>query len=371
MTRPACVVIDTQAARANLATVRRIAPKQKVMAIIKADAYGHGLVRMARAFADADAFGVACLEEARELREDKITQPIVLLEGPFSGQELQQLSERGIQTVIHHDAQIDMLESLSASQAVTVWLKIDTGMHRLGFAPERTFEVLERLRRCSAVNDTIRLMTHMACAQDNGGAMVREQLARFAGATQGLNGERLHRQFGHLDGLAGGTRRLGTAGDHALRRVPVQTRCTTAEHRLRPVMTVRSALIAVNRVGAGEAVGYGATWRCKADQQVGVVAFGYGDGYPRHAASGTAVLVNGRRAALIGKASMDMLSVDLREVPNAQVGDEVVLWGEGLPVEEVALSANTIAYELLCSVGLRACYVEIDGTAPDQTTHAC
>ncbi len=359
MTRPACVIINTQAARANLRTVREYAPHQRVMAIIKADAYGHGLVRIARALSEADAFGVASLEEAQELREHGIRHPVVLLEGPFSAEELRDLASLGIETVVHHEAQLDMLRDLPATKAVRVWLKIDSGMHRLGFPSQRVREIWGRLRECAGVSGT-RLMTHLACAQKPRDPSVGEQLQCFAEATSDLEGERCIANSAAImacpqalgDWVRPGIMLYGVS--------PLSEECGQGEG-LVPVMTLKSALIAVNDVTAGEAVGYGATWRCPQDMRIGIVAMGYGDGYPRHAASGTPILVKGHRAALIGKASMDMLTVDLRGIPDPRVGDPVVLWGEGLPVEEVAQCAETIPYELLCSVRLRARFIEIGG----------
>lgn len=358
MTRPACVIIDTRAARSNLRIVRKYAPHQRVMAIIKADAYGHGLVRIARALSEADAFGVASLEEAQELREHGIKRPVVLLEGPFSGEELYDLAYLGIETVVHHEAQLDMLRDLPATKAVRVWLKIDSGMHRLGFPPERVRETWRRLRECAGVSKT-RLMTHLACAQKPRDPSVDHQLRCFAEATSDLEGERCIANSAAImtcpqalaDWVRPGIMLYGVS--------PLSEECGQSVG-LSPVMTLKSALIAVNDVKTGEAVGYGATWRCPQDMRIGIVAMGYGDGYPRHATSGTPILVKGRRAALIGKASMDMLTVDLRGIPDPQVGDSVVLWGEGLPVEEVAQCAETIPYELLCGVRVRARFIEVD-----------
>jgi alanine racemase len=356
MTRPACVVIDRRAAKVNLARVRTLVPHQKVMAIIKANAYGHGLKRMAEAFHDADAFGVACLEEARVLREAGIQQPIVLLEGPFSDNELSELQRLSIETVVHHEEQVRMLELLSHGGPIPVWIKIDTGMHRLGFPPEQVEKVWQRLSQCPRVVSSLRLMTHLASAQERGHPTVGMQLNVYHAAIRGLNGER---SIANSSGILGWPE---THGDWVrpgimLYGVSPFGDSVAADEGLRPVMTLQSELIAVRRVRAGEAVGYGGSWRCPEDMPVGVVAMGYGDGYPRHAESGTPVLVNGQRAALIGKASMDMLTVDLRNQPEAKVGDPVVLWGEGLPVEEVARWAGTIPYELLCGVPVRARFV--------------
>jgi alanine racemase len=357
MTRPASVVIDLAAARANLERVRELTPRQKIMAIIKANAYGHGLVRMARALRAADAFGVACLEEAQVLREAGVTHPVVMLEGPFSASELSELQRLGIDTVVHHEEQVRMLESLTAGPSLGVWLKVDTGMHRLGFPPQRVGEMWKRLTACPLVAEPLGLMTHLASAHERGHSTVTRQLQCFEDATQGIEAERC---------IANSSAILAWPESHGawvrpglmLYGVSPFGDTLAADEGLHPVMTLRSQLIAVQRVRAGECVGYGGTWRCPKDMPVGIVAMGYGDGYPRHAESGTPVLVNGQRAALIGRTSMDMLTVDLRRCPDAQAGDPVVLWGEGLPVEEVARSASTIPYELLCGVPLRARFIE-------------
>jgi alanine racemase len=353
MSRPARVVIDLNAARANFARVRALAPRSQVMAIIKADAYGHGLTRMARALADADAFGVACLEEAVTLRRAGATKRIILLEGVFDAEELALVRKLGLETMVHCPEQVAMLEQAPAGPPVVVWLKVDTGMHRLGVDPAQALALWKRLNFSASVADPIRLVTHFANANARGDASVERQLALFADSIGALAGERcIANSAGviavpqaHVDWVRPGLMLYG---------VSPFADTVAVEEGLKPVMTVRSALIAVKRVHKGESVGYGGTWTCPEDMPIGVVAIGYGDGYPRHCESGTPVLVNGRRAALIGRPSMDMLIVDLRNVPEAQVGDPVVLWGEGLPVEEVARYAGTIPYELLCSVRLRA-----------------
>lgn len=365
--RPARVVIDLDAARANLRRVRVLAPKSKVMAVIKADAYGHGLTRMARAFAGADAFGVACFEEAVQLREAGIRHRIVLLEGVFDAAELSGVRTHRLDIVVHSLAQLEMLERAAPGAPIPVWLKIDTGMHRLGLPLKQVPGAWQRLQVCGAVAQPLTLMTHLASAQQRGDHSVPRQLRNFESATAALSGERsiansaavMSLPAMHADWVRPGLMLYGVS--------PFENGAA-ADVELQPVMTLRSALIAVNHVRAGEAVGYGGTWTCTEDMPVGMVAMGYGDGYPRHAESGTPMLVNGKRAALIGRPSMDMLSVDLRNVPQAKIGDPVVLWGAGdgsvLPVEEVARHASTIPYQLLCSVKMRARF-EVEGVADD------
>jgi alanine racemase len=353
MSRPARVVIDLNAARANLARVRALAPRSRVMAIIKADAYGHGLTRMARAFADADAFGVACLEEAVALRRTGVSRRIVLLEGVFDAEELSLVRELHLEIMVHCPEQVAMLEQAPAGPPVPVWLKVDTGRHRLGVDPAEARALWKRLSHCHAVADPVRLVTHFANANARGDASVERQLAVFADSTGGISGERCIANSAGVIAVPQARAEWVRPG-LMLYGVSPFADTVAAQEGLKPVMTVRSALIAVKRVRRGEAVGYGSTWTCPEDMPIGVVAIGYGDGYPRHCESGTPMLVNGRRAALIGRPSMDMLIVDLRNVPQARVGDPVVLWGEGLPVEEVARHAGTIPYELLCNVRVRA-----------------
>lgn len=347
MTRPASVVINLAALKSNFQRIRQLAARQKIMAVVKADAYGHGIARIASSLSQADAFGVACLEEAQQLRAIGISQPIVLLEGPFSADELLQIQQLKLDIVIHHPQQFAMLAAANGRQQIHAWLKIDTGMHRLGFPPEQVAEAREKLLSYKAIARDIRLMTHLASANDPSDVLTSRQLQTFSECTRGMVEERsiansagiLDWPASHGDWVRPGLLLYGVS--------PNRDRQSLAEG-FQPVMTFSSSLISVKQLRAGDTVGYGATWACPESMAVGIVAAGYGDGYPRHARSGTPMLVNGRRAAMIGVASMDMLAVDLRNVPDAKVGDPVILWGDGLPVEEIAECAGTIPYELLC-----------------------
>lgn len=352
MTRPARATIDPRAARHNLDLVRRLAPRSRVLAVIKADAYGHGITRMARLFDAADAFAVASLEEATSLRAAGVTRPVVLLEGPFEAAELATIVELGLEVVVHTDEQVAMLRA--AACRLPVWLKFDTGMHRLGFAPERCAAVVEALRPCAA---PLRFMTHFANAHRRGDASVALQRAAFEQMLGGVPGERSLANSGALLALPESHAEWVRPGLMLYGVSPLDGE-SAATLGLRPVMTLRSRLIAVRRVRAGEAVGYGGAYVCPQDMPIGVVAYGYADGYPRHARTGTPILVNGVRTQVIGNCSMDMMTVDLRPVPAARFGDPVTLWGEGLPVEEVAQASDTIPYELLCRVRMRAHYTE-------------
>jgi alanine racemase len=356
MTRPILASIRISALRSNLALARRRAPDARVLAVIKADAYGHGLLRAAHAFADAEGFAVLELDDAVRLRAAGFDRRILMLEGFFDAAELPVLAEERLSCVLHNDEQLTMLQAARLPAAVDVFVKIDTGMNRLGFRPEALRRVLDALRACRNAGE-VTLMTHFACADDARG--IDWQLDAFRHATTGLalplslaNSATLLR-YPHA---ASGWARLG------IMLYGASPFAEESAHALglRPAMTLASRIIAVRELAAGESVGYGALFHARAAMRIGVVACGYADGYPRHAPTGTPVLVAGERTRLIGRVSMDMLCVDLSGLPQAQVGASVVLWGEGLPVEEVAQAAGTVSYELLCALAPRVPVVEIE-----------
>jgi len=357
MTRPSRIIIDKQALQHNLQRVRELAPKSKIMAIIKADAYGHGLIRVAETLNDADAFGVACLEEAEQLRAASIKNPIVLLEGPHEANDLSRIVELQLDIVIHNESQLQILEQANLDEPLQVWLKIDTGMHRLGFSVDKVNDVLERLLNCSNVKAAPKLMTHFAVANDKNNPLTQQQLELFNQLSKDSKFEKtisnsaaiINFPETHVDWIRPGLMLYG---------VSPMKEGRADEHGLKPVMTLESELISIQYLSKNDTVGYGATWKCPEDMPVGVIAAGYGDGFPRHAKSGTPILVNDVRCSLIGRASMDMLTVDLRNQPEARIGDRVVLWGESLPIEEIAQYAETIPYELMCGVHKRLEFVE-------------
>ena len=352
MSRATTALIDLQALRHNLNRARLAAPDSRIVAVIKASAYGHGLVRVARALEAADALAVACIDDAMELREAGIAKPILLLAGVFEAAELPLCSYWDLEVVVHHESQLRMLEHARLERALPVWLKIDTGMHRLGFDPGEVSRVWRRLNDCPAVAPNIRLMSHLAKADERDDSYTLGQLQLLQESTRRLPGElSLANSAGilgwyqtHLNWIRPGLMLYGAS--------PFLD-SLGPEEGLRPAMTLSTRLISVKRLRKGEPVGYSCTWTCPEDMDVGIAAIGYGDGYPRHAPTGTPVLVNGRDAVLIGRVSMDMLCVDLRGHPEAQVGDPVVLWGQGLPVEIVARAASTIPYTLLCGITAR------------------
>jgi len=291
------------------------------------------------------------------LREAGAKQPIFLLEGVFECDELVLCARLGFEITVHEPGQVRMLEQAQVHPPLTVWLKIDSGMGRLGFQPEEASAIWKRLTGCAAVGPGIRLMSHFASADEPGDEGTPHQLKRLAAI--GLPGER---------SLANSAGVIGWPEAHAdwvrpgimLYGVSPMTDRTGAEEGLRPVMTLKTKLISIKEHCRGQPVGYGATWRAPLATRIGIAAIGYGDGYPRHAPSGASVLVNGKFAALAGRVSMDMLAIDLGAESEARVGDSVILWGEGLPVEVIARHAGTIAYELLCGITKRV-HVEVVG----------
>lgn len=348
MTRPIHATISLPALRHNYGVAKRAAPRSKVLAVLKANAYGHGVARAARALGHPDGFAILELDGALALRE-RYTGRILLLEGLFAASELDVAANASLAAVVHCDEQLAMLEAARPPSPIDAFLKIDTGMHRLGFAPERTRAAFDRLRKCDAVK-SITLMTHFANAERPDG--VEEPMRRFAQAAQGIALPRSLANsaaiFAH-PGTHADIVRLGIALYGA---TPFPDR-TAEALGVKPAMTLASELIAVRDLAAGESVGYGSQFRAESPMRIGVVACGYADGYPRHAPSGTPIVVAGVRTKTVGRVSMDMISVDLSPVPDARIGSPVVLWGEGLPIDEVAASAGTVGYELMCALAPR------------------
>ena len=345
-------VVDAAALRHNLRQARRVAPDSRVMAVIKANAYGHGLVPAAKALAEADGFAVARLGEGLALRAAGLTNRILLLEGVFSAEQLAAAAQARFELMVHSFEQLELLEALTGDAQVTAWIKVDSGMNRLGFRLEEFGAAYERLRRNAHVHTDPTLVTHLASADDRRDTKTRQQLDAFAAATSGLAGARSIANSAGV--LAWPTARADWVRPGLmLYGVSPFPSGTGAELGLRPAMTLRTAVIAVKDVKAGETVGYGGSWAATRDTRMAVVAAGYGDGYPRGSSSGTPVQIGGRRAPLIGRVSMDMLTVDVTEHAAVATGDPVVLWGEGMPVEEIAAAAGTIPYELVCGVSQR------------------
>ena len=363
MTRPVRACIDLSALRHNYALLAGIAGTTQCYGVVKADGYGHGIAKTVQALADAPKFAVAFLEEALAIREAGVNKPVLLLEGFFGSDELKVCVEQGFEVMLHEASQIESLAQAQLPGPLTVWLKLNTGMNRLGFTPEAAQQVLESLRAMPQVK-VLGVMTHFACADIEDLEPAQRQLERLLTFRQGT----------------GAGLQFAAANSAALVAIPearldwarpgiMLYGCSPFAHRsaaeigLKPVMSLKSALIAVRDLKAGDFVGYGALWQAKADARMGVVAVGYADGYPRHAPQGTPVSVKGQRVPLIGRVSMDMITVDLTEMPSAQVGDPVELWGAEVSVDEVATRAGTISYELLTSVTKRVPRCYDDGLA--------
>ena len=343
--RPARALIDLAALRHNYRLARQL-HGGRALAVVKANAYGHGAVRCAQALADeADGFAVAFLEEALELRAAGIRQPILLLEGVFAAAELAEVTRHGLWTVIHHEAQIAMLECTALAAPIHVWLKINSGMNRAGFLPAAVDGAWQRLRASGKVAD-ITLMTHFARADEPQVITTEAQVSRFDAATAHLPGARSLANSGAILGWPQARRDWARPGILLYGADPMPDE----GHGLQPVMTLESAVMAVREIAAGEALGYGARFIAERDTRVGLVAMGYADGYPRGVADGTPVAVDGLPTRIIGRVSMDMLTVDLTDLPDAGIGSGVELWGRQVPVNRVARAAGTIAYELLCNV---------------------
>lgn len=358
MTRPLVAQIDLAALKANVTRVRQYAPAAKVLAVLKANGYGHGLERVLPALDGADGLALLELDAALRLRARGYARPLVLLEGCFDARELPEVATAGVEIVVHSTWQIAMLREAKLPRRVGVHVKINTGMNRLGFAPADARSACESLAALPTV-DVRAIMTHFASADDVRG--LEAPLARFAEACRGLRWPR------SLANSAGVVRYAEVGGDWVRPGIMLYGATPFADRSaaslgLVPVMTLRSRLIGVQTLAAGESVGYGGLFTARAPMRLGVVACGYADGYPRHAPSGTPVRVAGRRAVTAGRVSMDMLAVDLAGIPDADVGSDVVLWGEELPVDEVAAAAGTVGYELLCAVAPRVTF-EIAATA--------
>lgn len=363
MSRHARATIYLDALRHNFAVAQHCAPKSNIMAVLKANAYGHGLLPVAHTLAgDADGFAVSCLEEAIPLRAAGLDHRIVLLEGFFNASEIPVFAARRFDAVIHQPWQIQALAEADVKTPIDCWLKVDTGMGRLGFLPNEAAETASKLASLPAVGE-IRWMTHLASADEPDGDMTANQIARFGElvtasdqATAANSAATLHWRETHADWVRPGIMLYGAS--------PFNT--PEAHPPLRPAMTLEAKLISVKTLPKGHGVGYGARFVCPEDMPVGIASIGYGDGYPRHAPDGTPVQVNGEAAALIGKVSMDMIAIDLRSVPQAQVGDPVILWGESPTASTIAEHCGTISYELFCRLTPRVQRVYRQGMANGQ-----
>ncbi len=353
MPRTSFAILSSENLIHNAKVMQKKAAPAKVIAMVKANAYGHGIRSVSlRLEPYVDMFGVASIDEALVLRKVGVKAPILLAEGAFEANELLEASALGFQLVFHNQLQLDWLNKLSLPRPIHAWLKVNTGMNRLGFMPAQAEQVFEQLSNCEQVFNPVRIMSHFACSEDKNHPLNAQQIATFNAFAEGkkalktLNNSAAVYNFPetNYDFVRPGVALYGYS--------PFEHK-TPDEIGLKPVMTVQSALISVYDIEKGARVGYGARYVAARNMRVGVVAFGYGDGYPTTIAEGAPVIVNHTRCATIGKVAMDMLTVDLTHCPNAQIGDPVILWGEGLPVEDLAEYTRNSAYDILTGVQQR------------------
>ena len=357
MPRPIQACINLSAISHNHRLAQKRAASARVWAVVKADAYGHGLLRVTKALAGtADGFALLDIEAAVALRDAGIQQPILLLEGFFERSDLEACVEYGLTVAIHRLEQLQMVRQTALSAPLPVYLKFNTGMNRLGFTAGEILALKEELTRNSGI-DSVTLMTHFADADEERG--VAWQLERFREMTEGWN-------FPICMANSAALLRYPQTAHHWVRPgIMLYGASPFADVRaaslgLRPVMTLRSHILSVQDIAAGERVGYGGIFEATRPMRIGIVACGYADGYPRQAANGAPILVAGQRTLTVGRVSMDMLACDLTEIPEASIGSPVVLWGEGLPAEEVAAAAGTISYELFCALAKRVPILEVE-----------
>ncbi|MFA6037841.1 MAG: alanine racemase [Legionellales bacterium] len=349
--------INLGALHHNFSVVKQYAPKSKVLVVLKANGYGHGIVRIAKTLLEADAFGVSRVDEALMLREAGVTHPIVAMTGFSDLEELKACAQFDIQVVIHSDYQIDYLEQTTLAKPITVWFKIETGLGRLGFPVDKIQLAYQRLMACSQITKPMTTLSHLASADNVSNPKTSQQLARFQKITATFEGpQSLARSAAifsnpdtHLDWVRPGLMLYGAS--------PFPNE-VGIDRGLQAVMTMKSQLISINHIPKGETVGYGETWKCEEGMPVGVVGFGYADGYPRNMTQGTPVLINGVRCPLIGRVSMDMITVDLRACPHAKIGDVAILWGPELPIEIIARGAHTTPYNLWVNISSRVKFIE-------------
>lgn len=347
--RPISATINLEALRHNLRVVAASAPHSSIMAVVKANAYGHGLLNAAKGLKEADGFAVLNLEEAISLREAGYEQHLLLLEGVFNADELEFASRHNISLVVHHLRQIEMLEQVQLKNTIPVFAKMNTGMNRLGFQPGEFASAVQRLAACLNVGD-ITLMTHFATADEQQG--IEKPYNIFKQATDGMiypqslanSAAVLRYRHTHADWVRPGIMLYGAT---PIAGTPAST------FQLRPVMTLQSEIIAVQQIKPGESIGYGHKFTATRPTRAAIVACGYADGYPRHAPNGTPIHVAGKPAHTLGRVSMDMLFADITDIPQADVGSPVELWGEHNPVDAVAEAAGTVGYELLCALAPR------------------
>ncbi|MGB1157948.1 MAG: alanine racemase [Porticoccaceae bacterium] len=357
MSRPSSAIIDLQALRDNFSLAQSLAPNSRTMPMVKANAYGHGMLAVAEALADrAPAFGVACIEEALELRAAAIEQPILLLEGTFSADEVPIAARENFWLMVENHQQVAAIIEAQLETPVNVWIKVDTGMHRLGFTPEQTPSVFQQLQASANVDKTLVIATHFAWADNRESEFTAQQIDRFEATVGNIDHSPIATSLANSAAILNWPQAQSDwqrPGYMLYGISPFKGPQANAD-KLKPVMTFNSAIISVRQVRIGESVGYTANWTAPRDSRIATVCVGYGDGYPRHTDNGTPVLIKGQRCPLVGRVSMDMITVDITDLPSSiSIGEPVTLWGPQLPVNEVAEYCGTIGYELLTRMPAR------------------
>lgn len=357
MKRSAHITIHPEALQHNLQCAKKAAPNSKVNAVIKANAYGHGAVATAGIlYPYTDGFAVSCINEAVELRQANIDLPITVLQGHQSSDDLRIAMQYGLRLTVHDERQLSLLDQFSHTHHFDLNIKIDTGMHRLGFHPDKTASIFQTLIKHPNVNpDSLVLMTHLACADDLDNNYTQQQLSLFDKACSGINVAKsiansagiLGWKDSHADWIRPGIMLYGSSPFSSSHQEHQE------HHKLQATMTLNAPVIATHQLKKGDHIGYGSTWQCPSDMSVAVIACGYADGYPRHAPSGTPVFLNSEEVELLGRVSMDMIIVNVsqRTEQPTQVGDIAELWGAHIAIDDIAKSAETISYELLCNAG--------------------
>lgn len=361
MSRRVWAEINLKALQNNLKLARSFLPLSKTLAVIKADAYGHGIDQCAQALSEADAFGVAHVGEAMHLCSAGIVKPILLMEGVLDDDEMELAARQGFWVAVGNAQQLKYVSTCKPEKPLNLWLKVNTGMNRLGVSVERAKEMYKELKAMTHVAEVV-FMTHFACADDLESTATETQIKQFKNLVEGLDAQsslansagiiawNQQLRFSSQQWIRPGIMLYGSSSLKPGYDSQGAEKQSAAEQKLQPVMTLLSKLMEIKTLEAGESVGYGATWTADKTTRIGVISIGYGDGYPRHAKNGTPVLLNGKRVPLVGRVSMDMITVDLSTQPDAKIGDLATLWGRGLSVEEVASCADTISYELFCKV---------------------
>jgi alanine racemase len=352
MSRTAVAILSTENLLHNLKVIKEKAPQSKVIGMVKANAYGHGLRSVSsRLEKHVDMLGVASIDEALILRKIGVQIPIILAEGVFEANELLVASTEGFHVVFHEEVQLQWLANLSCPLPIQAWLKIDSGMGRLGFDIDKAPAFYDQLSKSRQIAQPIRIMSHLACADDLKNPLNQQQIEAFNGFIKNISGKGEYSLCN-----SAGVFQYPTSHHHFVRpgialygASPILGK-SAAELNLKPVMTLQTSLISIKEMTKGSPIGYGARYMCPEDMRVGIIAFGYGDGYPRSARDGAPILVNNTRCKLVGRVSMDMIAVDLSPCPRAKVGDPVILWGNDLPIEEVAAFTDNVSYDLLTGV---------------------